>query len=75
MKDSWDAETSIENREAVDPVVISLEETSEGGGGGSSSDAPATGVEGSGYPEVCMVRSRLEEKGYLLNEEHKIKEM
>jgi hypothetical protein len=28
MKDSWEAETSIENREPVDPLIISLEETS-----------------------------------------------
>jgi hypothetical protein len=29
MKESWEAETSIENREPVDPLIISLEETSE----------------------------------------------
>jgi hypothetical protein len=29
MKDSWAAETSVENRESVDPLIISLEETSE----------------------------------------------
>jgi hypothetical protein len=29
MKESWGRETSIENREVVAPVVISLEETSE----------------------------------------------
>jgi hypothetical protein len=30
MKESWEAETSIDNREAMDPVDISLEENSEG---------------------------------------------
>jgi hypothetical protein len=30
IKNSWEAETSIENREAVDLLVIRLEETSEG---------------------------------------------
>jgi hypothetical protein len=29
MKESWEAETSIENREPVDPLITSLEETSE----------------------------------------------
>jgi hypothetical protein len=29
-KESWEAETSIENREVVDPLVISREVTSEG---------------------------------------------
>jgi hypothetical protein len=30
MKQSWEAETSIENRETVDPLIVSLEETPEG---------------------------------------------
>jgi hypothetical protein len=30
MKESWEAGTSIENREAVDFLVVSLEETSMG---------------------------------------------
>jgi hypothetical protein len=29
MKGSWAVETSVENREAVEPVVIRLDETSE----------------------------------------------
>lgn len=29
--ESWEAETSVENRDAVDCLVIGLEETSEGG--------------------------------------------
>jgi hypothetical protein len=29
MEESWEAETFIENREPVDPLIISLEETSE----------------------------------------------
>jgi hypothetical protein len=30
MKESWEAETSTENGEALNPLLISLEETSEG---------------------------------------------
>jgi hypothetical protein len=30
MKESWEAETSIENREVVNSLLISLEETPEG---------------------------------------------
>jgi hypothetical protein len=29
IEESWEAETSIENRELVDPLIISLEEISE----------------------------------------------
>jgi hypothetical protein len=29
MKESWEAETSTENRETVDPLVVSLEEAGE----------------------------------------------
>jgi hypothetical protein len=29
IEESWEAETSIENRELVDPLIISPEETSE----------------------------------------------
>jgi hypothetical protein len=28
MRESWEAETSTENREPVDPLIISLEQTS-----------------------------------------------
>jgi hypothetical protein len=31
MKESWEAETSVEDGKAVDPLVISHKETSEGG--------------------------------------------
>jgi hypothetical protein len=30
MLDSWETETSVEDREIVNPLIISLEETSEG---------------------------------------------
>jgi hypothetical protein len=29
MKESWESETSIENREPVHPLIINLEDTSE----------------------------------------------
>jgi hypothetical protein len=29
MKGKWEAQTSVENKEAMDPFVISLEETQE----------------------------------------------
>jgi hypothetical protein len=31
MKESWETETSVENKEAATPLLISLEGNSEGG--------------------------------------------
>jgi hypothetical protein len=38
MKERWEAETSTENRETVDPHIINLEETPKGS---DSGDWPA----------------------------------